>query len=148
MILYFLYFFLNTTLYKAETWWKRKKIPERSRSGLGRFYCRTLCLWVFCRSTLAVTNITLGDTVLTTLLHVTHFEGYFDNKYVLHMHTSSVNIPLKSVIFNRTTLNVWYCCLEVQNRDILQAVVNAAMKLRFPYSSGNFCTSWRTAAWS
>jgi hypothetical protein len=32
-------FFLNTTLYKTETCENGIKIPERSSSGLGRFYC-------------------------------------------------------------------------------------------------------------
>jgi hypothetical protein len=51
--------------------------------------------------------------------------------------------PLKSIymytkILNETTLNMWYCNLEVQDRDIWRAVVNTVMNLWVPYNEGNF----------
>jgi len=38
---------------------------------------------------------------------------------------------------NKTTLNIWYCNLEIQDRDIWQAVVSTVMNLWVPYNAGN-----------
>ena len=39
---------------------------------------------------------------------------------------------------NKTTLNVWYCNLEIQDRDIWQDVVSTVMNVWVPYNAGNF----------